>query len=79
MHRRLTGSASAELEVMTARRKIQVRRIQSAQAAAVAHLRGLARRRQLTLLTATTNVNISEAAVLGGLLNSETLGCPCLR
>ena len=37
---------------------------------ALAHLRGLARDRQLTLLTATRQPEISEAAVLAGLLRS---------
>jgi uncharacterized protein YeaO (DUF488 family) len=37
---------------------------------ALAHLRGLARGRQLTLLTATRQPEISEAAVLAGLLRS---------
>jgi uncharacterized protein YeaO (DUF488 family) len=39
-------------------------------AEALAHLRGLARGRQLTLLTATRQPEISEAAVLAGLLRS---------
>ena len=39
-------------------------------AEALAHLRGLARDRQLTLLTATRQPEISEAAVLAGLLRS---------
>ena len=39
-------------------------------AKALAHLRGLARDRQLTLLTATRQPEISEAAVLAGLLRS---------
>jgi uncharacterized protein YeaO (DUF488 family) len=39
-------------------------------AAALAHLRGLAKDRQLTLLTATRQPEISEAAVLAGLLQS---------
>ena len=39
-------------------------------AEAVAHLRGLAKVRQLTLLTATRQPDISEAAVLAALLNS---------
>ena len=39
-------------------------------AEALAHLRGLAKDRQLTLLTATRQPEISEAAVLAGLLRS---------
>jgi uncharacterized protein YeaO (DUF488 family) len=39
-------------------------------AEALAHLRGLARDRPLTLLTATRQPEISEAAVLAGLLRS---------
>jgi uncharacterized protein YeaO (DUF488 family) len=39
-------------------------------AEALAHLRGLARDRQLTLLTATRQPEISEAAVVAGLLRS---------
>jgi uncharacterized protein YeaO (DUF488 family) len=39
------------------------------QAEALAHLRGLAKDRQLTLLTATRRPEISEAAVLAGLLS----------
>ena len=39
-------------------------------AEALAHLRGLARDRQVTLLTATRQPEISEAAVLAGLLRS---------
>jgi uncharacterized protein YeaO (DUF488 family) len=39
-------------------------------AEALVHLRGLARDRQLTLLTATRQPEISEAAVLAGLLRS---------
>jgi uncharacterized protein YeaO (DUF488 family) len=39
-------------------------------AEALAHLRGLARDRQLTLLTATRQPEISQAAVLAGLLRS---------
>jgi uncharacterized protein YeaO (DUF488 family) len=39
-------------------------------AEALAHLRGLAKDRQLTLLTATRQPGISEAAVLAGLLRS---------
>jgi uncharacterized protein YeaO (DUF488 family) len=39
-------------------------------AEALAHLRGLARDRPLTLLTATRQPEISEAAVLAGLLSS---------
>jgi uncharacterized protein YeaO (DUF488 family) len=39
-------------------------------AEALAHLRGLARHRQVTLLTATRQPEISEAAVLAGLLRS---------
>jgi uncharacterized protein YeaO (DUF488 family) len=39
-------------------------------AEALAHLRGLASDRQLTLLTATRQPEISEAAVLAGLLRS---------
>jgi uncharacterized protein YeaO (DUF488 family) len=39
-------------------------------AEALAHLRGLVRDRQLTLLTATRQPEISEAAVLAGLLRS---------
>jgi uncharacterized protein YeaO (DUF488 family) len=37
---------------------------------ALAHLRGLARDRQLTLLTATRHPEISEAAVLAGVLRT---------
>jgi len=37
---------------------------------ALAHLRGLARDRQLTLLTATRQPEISEAAVLAGVLRT---------
>jgi uncharacterized protein YeaO (DUF488 family) len=40
------------------------------QAEALAHLRGVAKDRQLTLLTATRQPEISEAAVLAGLLQS---------
>jgi uncharacterized protein YeaO (DUF488 family) len=40
----------------------------SARAAALAHLRELSEERQLTLLTATRQPDISEAAVLAGLL-----------
>lgn len=39
-------------------------------AAALAHLRAIAKVRQLTLLTATREPEISEAAVLAGLLQS---------
>jgi uncharacterized protein YeaO (DUF488 family) len=39
-------------------------------AEALAHLRGLAKDRQLTLLTATRQPEISEAAVLAGLLRN---------
>jgi uncharacterized protein YeaO (DUF488 family) len=39
-------------------------------AEALAHLRGLAKDRQLTLLTATRQPELSEAAVLAGLLRS---------
>ena len=39
-------------------------------AEALAHLRGLAKDRQVTLLTATREPQISEAAVLAGLLRS---------
>ena len=41
------------------------------QAEALAHLRGLAKDRQLTLLTATRQPEISEAAVLTTLLQSQ--------
>jgi uncharacterized protein YeaO (DUF488 family) len=39
-------------------------------AEALAHLRGLAKDRQLTLLTATKQPEISEAAILAGLLRN---------
>jgi len=42
-------------------------------AEAVAHLRGLAKDRQLTLLTATHQPEISEAAVLAALLQSQQI------
>ena len=42
-------------------------------AEAVAHLRGLAKDRQLTLLTATHRPEISEAAVLAALLQSQRI------
>ena len=43
------------------------------QAEALTHLRGLAKDRQLTLLTATRQPEISEAAVLATLLQSQQI------
>ena len=51
-------------------RRYQLARRDPRRAEALAHLRGLARDRQLTLLTATRQPEISEAAVLAGLLRS---------
>ena len=42
-----------------------------ARAAALEHLRELARQQMLTLLTATRNVDLSAAAVLAGLVSGE--------
>jgi uncharacterized protein YeaO (DUF488 family) len=46
-------------------------------AAAVEHLREIARERPLVLVTATKDVDISQAAVLAGVLLSGAAGHPC--
>ena len=51
-------------------RRYQLELEDSQRAEALAHLRGLAEDRQLTLLTATRQPEISEAAVLAALLES---------
>jgi uncharacterized protein YeaO (DUF488 family) len=51
-------------------RRYQVELKEPGRAEALAHVRGLAKDRQLTLLTATRQPEISEAAVLAGLLRS---------
>jgi uncharacterized protein YeaO (DUF488 family) len=52
------------------RRRYQLELQDARRAEALEHLRGLAEDRQLTLLTATRQPEISEAAVLAGLLRS---------
>lgn len=72
--RRQTSCASGTATTRTASRnfgrRYQLELQDPRQAEALAHLRGLARDRQLTLLTATRQPEISEAAVLAGLLRS---------
>ena len=51
-------------------RRYRVELSEPARAAAFAHLRDLAKKRALTLLTATKNADLSEAAVLAALVGS---------
>jgi uncharacterized protein YeaO (DUF488 family) len=51
-------------------RRYRCELLESPRAAALAHLRALAKTRTLTLLTATKHADVSEAAVLADLVNS---------
>jgi uncharacterized protein YeaO (DUF488 family) len=51
-------------------RRYRVELSEPARAAAFAHLRDLAKKRALTLLTATKNADVSEAAILAALVGS---------